>query len=130
MIKTLRLTSIIIFILFLSNDLLNAQHGITSSGGNVSGINGFTSYSIGQVTYSTISGSNGFIILGIQQPDFSVKCPGDINGDGIIGPSDLAVVLNEYGNDCTGCDADIDSSGSVGPGDLAIVLNKYGGPCE
>lgn len=45
-----------------------AQQATVASGGVASGINGNTSYSIGQIVYSTNLGSTGTISQGIQQP--------------------------------------------------------------
>lgn len=45
-----------------------AQEATVTSGGVASGINGNTSYSIGQIVYSTNSGSTGTISQGIHQP--------------------------------------------------------------
>jgi hypothetical protein len=45
-----------------------AQSGVHTSGGNASGTGGSVSYSVGQVFYSSQSGSNGALIQGVQQP--------------------------------------------------------------
>lgn len=39
-----------------------------AAGGEAIGVDGFSSYSIGQILYSTHTGSNEFIIQGVQQP--------------------------------------------------------------
>ena len=54
-------------------------------------------------------------------------CPTDLDGDGGVGPVDLAVLLASWGP-CAECPADIDGSGDVGPVDLAQVLAAWG-PC-
>ena len=54
-------------------------------------------------------------------------CAEDIDGDGIVGPLDLALVLGFWGP-CEGCDMDLDGDGIVGPFDLALVLGAWG-PC-
>ncbi|MCH8880356.1 MAG: exo-alpha-sialidase [Planctomycetes bacterium] len=54
-------------------------------------------------------------------------CPWDIDGDGEVGPFDLALVLGFWGP-CDGCDMDLDGDGEVGPFDLALVLGNWG-PC-
>lgn len=55
--------------------------------------------------------------------------PGDLDGDGIVGPADLAIVLGNWGP-CPAppdaCIADLDGDGSVGPADLAIILGNWG----
>jgi len=47
---------------------LNAQSTIPASGGNASGSGGTVSYSVGQVVYTTNTGTNGTIAQGVQQP--------------------------------------------------------------
>ncbi len=54
-------------------------------------------------------------------------CPEDIDGDGVVGTFDLALVLGFWGP-CGGCDMDLDGDGIVGPLDLALVLGFWG-PC-
>ena len=57
--------------------------------------------------------------------------PGDLNGDGMVDPADLAIVLGNWGP-CKlppdECLADLDGDGIVGPADLAIVLGNWR-PC-
>ena len=47
---------------------LNAQESPTAAGGEATGTSGTTSYSIGQVVYTTNTGSNGNVAQGVQQP--------------------------------------------------------------
>ncbi|TVQ32757.1 MAG: hypothetical protein EA376_05185 [Phycisphaeraceae bacterium] len=56
----------------------------------------------------------------------SLSCPGDFDGDGAVGASDLATVLGEWGSPHPV--ADIDGDGLVGAGDLAEILGRWG-PC-
>jgi len=52
---------------------LQAQTATTTTGGNLSGSSGSVSYSLGQIVYSTNTGSGGTISQGIQQPyDISI----------------------------------------------------------
>lgn len=46
----------------------SAQQATVTSGGNATGTNGTSSYSIGQVIYSSASGTNGYVNQGVQQP--------------------------------------------------------------
>ena len=55
-------------------------------------------------------------------------CPADFNGDGIVGPFDLANLLGAWGP-CAGCPEDLDGDGTVGPFDLAVLLGAWG-PCS
>ena len=56
---------------------------------------------------------------------------GDLDGDGIVGPADLAELLAQWGEcDTTWCTADIapppDGDGVVGPADLGTLLAEWG----
>jgi hypothetical protein len=45
-----------------------AQNAISAAGGNATGSGGTVSQTIGQVTYTTISGTTGTVTQGVQQP--------------------------------------------------------------
>jgi hypothetical protein len=47
---------------------LHAQNTIPASGGEASGNNGSTSYTVGQLFYSLHTGTNGSVAEGVQQP--------------------------------------------------------------
>jgi len=46
----------------------NAQKAVTTAGGDASGSGGSVSYTVGQVVYTTSTGSNGSVAAGVQQP--------------------------------------------------------------
>ncbi len=52
----------------------------------------------------------------------------DLDGDGAVGPLDLAILLGSWGPcvDCDDCPADLDGDCVVGPADLAILLGNWG----
>ena len=54
--------------MFFCLSKLVAQNATVASGGNSSGSGGSSSYSIGQVFYSSTTGSNGSFSQGVQQP--------------------------------------------------------------
>jgi hypothetical protein len=59
-------------------------------------------------------------------------CPGDLDGDGLIGLPDLAILLAHYPTE-TGAvyeEGDIDEDGDVDLADLASLLSVYGTECE
>jgi len=58
-------------------------------------------------------------------PD-SCQCPGDLDGDGAVGSTDLALLLGSWGT--ADVAADLDDSGDVGSSDLALLLGSWG-PC-
>lgn len=47
---------------------LHAQETITTTGSEATGTGGTTSYTVGQVVYTTNTGSNGNVAQGVQQP--------------------------------------------------------------
>lgn len=49
----------------------------------------------------------------------------DLDGDGVVGPADLAALLASWGP-CPGCPADLNGDGVVGAADLAALLAAWG----
>jgi probable HAF family extracellular repeat protein len=49
----------------------------------------------------------------------------DLDGDGSVGPTDLAALLGAWGPCGSTCAADFDGDGSVGAADLAILLGSW-----
>lgn len=47
---------------------LYAQESVNGSGGEATGTGGTASYSVGQVVYTTATGTNGSVAKGVQQP--------------------------------------------------------------
>lgn len=56
------------------------------------------------------------------------SCPADIDGDGDVDASDLALVLGAWGS-TTDLAADLDATGAVDASDLAVLLGAWG-PCN
>ena len=69
---------------YLSCTQINAQETITTSGGNASGSNGSTNYSVGQVVYTTDYGTTGSVMHGVEQP-FEIQV--------VLGVDDLNISL-------------------------------------
>ena len=65
--KKLKLTALF-FLLGVGLTGLQAQETVTTAGGNSSGSGGTISYTIGQVAYSTNTGTSGSVAEGVQQP--------------------------------------------------------------
>jgi hypothetical protein len=57
-----------LFLLALGLTGLHAQELPTATGGDAQGNGGTVSYSVGQVTYSTHTGTSGSVAQGVQQP--------------------------------------------------------------
>ncbi len=53
---------------------------------------------------------------------YAVAIAGDLDGDGHVGPKDLALLLGDWGGNGI---ADVDCDGIVGPADLAILLGNW-----
>ena len=53
---------------------------------------------------------------------------GDIDGDGIVGLSDLLILLADWGRcaDCDDCPSDLDGDCTVGLSDLLTLLANWG----
>ena len=64
--KRLRLSALFVIAIGLTG--LKAQETIPTTGGNASGSGGSISYSVGQVVYTTNTGTNGTVAQGVQQP--------------------------------------------------------------
>lgn len=54
-------------LLFFGATQVNAQQTTTSTGGNATGPNGNVSYTVGQVVYTTNTGTTGSVAQGVQQ---------------------------------------------------------------
>ncbi len=54
------------------------------------------------------------------------SCPADLDGNGVIGGADLAIVLGAWGPGCGGCASDLNADGTVDAADLAILLGAWG----
>jgi hypothetical protein len=64
--KKVKLITLVLLSLWLTG--LHAQEGIIATGVNITGIGGSVCYSIGQVFYSTSTGTNGSVAQGVSQP--------------------------------------------------------------
>ncbi len=64
--KIVKLSSVLLLGIVLTG--VHAQEAVTTSGGNASGSGGSISYTVGQIFYTTITGTNGSVAQGVQQP--------------------------------------------------------------
>ncbi|PJB16112.1 MAG: hypothetical protein CO118_01035, partial [Flavobacteriales bacterium CG_4_9_14_3_um_filter_32_8] len=60
--------SILVLTIGLVHLNLFAQVDVSASGGDASSVSGSTSYSVGQVVYTTNTGIDGSVAQGVQQP--------------------------------------------------------------
>ena len=91
-----RLKLCIVFLLGIGLTVnLQAQEAISATGGNASGSGGSVSYTIGQVFYTTNTGTNGSMAEGVQQPyEISVVV-------GIEQAKDINLICTVYPNPAT-----------------------------
>jgi len=64
--KKTKLTALLL--LGIGFNQMYAQQATTASGGDASGSGGSVAYSVGQIVYTTNTGSNGSVAQGVQQP--------------------------------------------------------------
>ncbi|MBI1304827.1 MAG: SUMF1/EgtB/PvdO family nonheme iron enzyme [Phycisphaera sp.] len=64
-----------------------------------------------------------------SQSHAQTACDADIDGDGAVGPADLALLLGAWGG-CAGCGADITADGVVDGADLSTLLGLWGAFCS
>ena len=74
----------------------------------------------GDILLSTFSTAQ---ILVISSDELGVPCP-DLDQDGVVGGTDLGLLLGAWGTDAT--DADLDGDGVVGNADLGLLLGAWG----
>ena len=55
----------------------------------------------------------------------ATPCPADLDGDREIGPSDLGLMLIDFGS-CPGCPADLDGDGDISASDVGLALLDFG----
>ena len=69
-----------------------------------------------------------FLVGSVHVFDLATPCPGDLDGDGSVGVSDLLSLLGEWGPcaDCDDCPADLDGNCTVAVSDFLILLGNWG----
>lgn len=82
----------ILLLIYFSPTNLWAQEAVTTAGGNASDSGGLISYSVGQVIYTTNTGSNGSGAQGVQQAY-------EISGIEIINPANFMKVAQIRSNE-------------------------------
>ena len=91
--KRLQFSAVLLLGLGLTG--VQAQTSVNATGGNASGSGGLASYSVGQVVYTTNTGTNGSVAQGVQQPfEISVVT-------GIEEAKDINLSVSAYPNPTT-----------------------------
>jgi hypothetical protein len=62
---------------------------------------------------------------GFPDECFAPICVADLDKDGMVGASDLSLLLASWG--AVGAAADLDGDGDVGASDLSLLLAAWGG---
>lgn len=129
-------------------DRVTGNSGVAIDGTlSVSLINGYTPVLGDEFTIMSVGGVNGQF-ENIEAPTLpagsawrvrytassailTVTCPPDLDGDHVIGLTDLAFMLSNYGlTEGVGSeDGDLDGDGDVDIQDLARMLSAFGNPC-
>jgi hypothetical protein len=68
MTQTFKQNFLSVLLFFATLTAAQAQETLLATGGNASGSGGSTSYSVGQVVYTTNTGTSGSVAQGVQQP--------------------------------------------------------------
>ncbi len=85
---------LIFFITIISFAKSYSQESVTVSGNTATGTGGSSSYSVGQIAYTSQTGSGGHITLGVQQP-YEIVTLGNDNF------SEINLVMSAYPNPTT-----------------------------
>jgi hypothetical protein len=111
-----------------------SQESLSTSGGEANGTGGTVSYSIGQVFYSTYSGSNGTLSEGVQQPFEKTTyvfngtwTPSDPSGSATPGDDIIIASGDAIINANTNCNAMIVNPGAGLTIDSGVVLTVING---
>ena len=72
----------------------------------------------------TDDGWSGTLTLGVLTDE--VPCPADLNGDGVVGFSDLSIILSSW---LTSDGGDVNGDGETNFSDLSLVLSAWGEEC-
>src|SRR5690349_12926539 len=65
--------NLLILILLAINGQMNAQSAVVAAGNDAKSTSGSVAYSVGQVMYAQITGEDGSIYMGVQQPAYSIQ---------------------------------------------------------
>jgi hypothetical protein len=84
-----------VFLITIGLTILTAQETISTAGGNAINSGGSMSFSIGQIVYNSITGSNGSIVQGVQQP-FEISVVTAIEED-----NKIDILISAYPNPTT-----------------------------
>ncbi len=69
--------------------------------------------------------------IAVWTPPAPPACPGDVDGDRMVGLSDIAGIVTCWAMPPTGpcASADLDASGDIGLSDLAVFITNWAAVC-
>jgi hypothetical protein len=112
---------LLMLVLFIGFNKIQAQQAALASGGNATGSGGSVSYSIGQIDYITATGSNGSAGQGLQQP-FEIST---LSGEGF---TQINLQMIVYPNPATSyVNLKIDASNAFSVESMSYQLFDIGG---
>jgi len=119
----------------------SSSTALTTVGGGFTGVidvplSAFSTTTGGGVDWSDVDRVSIFVSNGFVSSDLTLgaiqlvraTAPEDLDGDGAVGASDLALLIGSWGV-CPAdapCPADLDGDGAVGASDLARVIGAWG----
>ena len=81
-------------------------------------------------TWQSVTSDHLPIVMDFQPSIQSASCEGDVNGDGIIGVSDILAVIGDWapngGECCPGCEGDVDGDLVVDVSDILYIVGNWG----
>jgi hypothetical protein len=93
--KIEKIKIVVLFLLAFGLQTIQAQEAVIATGSDASGFGGTVAYSVGQIVYTTNTGTNGSVAQGVQQPFEISIVPGE---DGNSIELELTVYPNPTNN--------------------------------
>lgn len=111
--------------------------GFYFDGQSVFDLNDIATGQPGQITEADDISETGYIAASADSLDGPVAlllspvvpCPGDIDGDGQVNLTDLALLLANFGSSGRGIEGDLNGDDTVDLTDLAMLLARFGVTC-
>lgn len=97
------------------------------------GLYAFTIHPDGSFTQNGPIVDTGAVVpqeVAVWSPPAAPDCPGDLNGDGMVGLGDLSILLEHFGGPGGPSEGDLDGDGMVGLSDLSALLEVFGTKCD
>lgn len=96
---------------------------------SISGIASYGEDAAGELYICDYNGGEVFKIVPNGVPAQECPCPGDLDGDNVVGFGDLNLLLGSYGQTGSGLVGDLNGDDAVDFADLNLLLGLYGETC-